>query len=289
MKKIDYRIINTNHILSAYNALIENQNHRKSQGNLNEFEPKLMSLEEISAELEFQIQSVVIVFMPYMTKNKLLSYSSSNLSVHAQSLDYHVICKILLQKLVTTLDLENSNNYLQVDQGLFNERFFAIHTGLCMKSINQLAIHPRYGSYGFLGIIATDKKLVEIVDETKNCSKCMACQKACPANAIRETEMKRNQCISYLTQKKELKNSDQKIIKRGTKAYGCDVCQIVCPENNNIKMSEIEDFNLDLMYNIDLRDIDSISNRQFKRQFGNRNFAWRGREVLLRNIRLIDE
>ena len=40
----------------------------------------------------------------------------------------------------------------------------------------------------------------------------------------------------------------------------------------------------DLLYNIELGEIYDISNREFRRKFSDRNFSWKGKNIIVRNI-----
>ena len=57
-------------------------------------------------------------------------------------------------------------------------------------------------------------------------------------------------------------------------------------ENNHIKYTEIADFQTDLLYNIELEELNALSNKMFKKEYGNRNFSWRGKSILIRNLEL---
>ena len=76
------------------------------------------------------------------------------------------------------------------------------------------------------------------------------------------------------------------ILKKSNKVYGCDICQIVCPHNRDIKKSQ--EIN-DVMKQLNLNDIASLSNKEFKKNFGNRAFAWRGKNILVRNFNIIGD
>ena len=41
------------------------------------------------------------------------------------------------------------------------------------------------------------------------------------------------------------------------------------------------------MYNIELGEIYDISNREFRRKFSDRNFSWKGKNIIVRNRNLI--
>lgn len=283
---IDYRIVNFEKIKTKYLDFLQENSSRRADGRANEFEPPISSLQELAISLGFPIFSVIVAFIPYLTEEKIDRYENSNLSLHAISPDYHKLSKGILEFLVNDMLKSESKYYIQCDNGLLNERFFAFQSGLCMKGTNGLAIHPQYGSYGFLGLIVTEESLEEKVTEPKTCRGCDLCIKYCPAQAIMRDGVDGNRCISYLTQKKELTGEEEELIRRSSKAFGCDICQIVCPENKNIKYTEIEDFKQNLLYNIDLEELSSYGNRAFKKNFGDRNFSWRGKKVLVRNLGL---
>ena len=290
MNNIDFRIIRYQNIRFAYKEFLDERKNKHVEGKGNEFEPKNFSVEEIEAQIGFNIESLIVLFVPYMDAQKLVSGSAANLSDHSISIDYHIIMgKIMYAFKKEKLDEFDAAVYMQCDRGLFNERFFAIQSGLCKRGVNGLAIHPRFGSYGFLGIIVTDKMLEERYDAPLECRGCNRCISACPAGAITADAVDGNKCLSYLTQKKILSPEEMQLLKKSRKIYGCDICQRVCPENNGIIYCEIEDFKHDLMYNIELEDLMPLSNRAFKRKFGNRNFAWRGKSILLRNLELIED
>ena len=94
-----------------------------------------------------------------------------------------------------------------------------------------------------------------------------------------------NKCVSYLTQKKgELTGKEQEIIKKSGYIWGCDICQNVCPYNYTAQRTNIPQFFKNLVFDIEIDE--NMSNSEFGRKFSNRAFAWRGKNVLKRNIEL---
>lgn len=283
MNDFDYRILNYKKIADKYDEFLQS----RPPNDRNEFEPKAENIFEIEEKIGFVPNTIVVVFFPYVTFEKLEVSKKSNLSVHAVSKDYHNIVKKFLEEFCAKiLQDEKSLYYIQADNGFFSERFFAIQSGLCGRGKNGLAIHREFGSYGFLGIIAFEKFLPEKISPMWNCMDCGKCIIHCPAQAISERSFDGNKCISYLTQKKQLTEQEKNILKEQSKIYGCDVCQLCCPENECIKYVKIGDFSQDLLYNIDLEKLIKLTNKEFKKIYGTRNFAWRGKSVLVRNLRL---
>lgn len=283
---VDYRVLSIETCKDEYDQLAKELQLRRELGLNNEYEVFGENIESISIKCGFEAITVIVLFVPYMTEEKLKLSKKSNLSSHACSIDYHRIVKDLMNEMV--VDLKNiypeNSYYTQCDNGPYNERFFAIKSGLGKKSINSTIINDIYGSYGFIGIIITDAVIKEYTTQEKHCNRCNKCIKKCPSKAISSESADFNRCISYLTQKKKLSETEEELLKLQTKIFGCDICQEVCPENKNKKYSNIEDFNRDLLYNIELEDIEYLSNREFKRKFSDRNFSWKGKSIVVRNI-----
>ena len=59
--------------------------------------------------------------------------------------------------------------------------------------------------------------------------------------------------------------------------YGCDICQKICPKNIKVNYETIVDSSIDLF------DLISLSNREFKEKYENSAFFWRGNNVIKRN------
>jgi epoxyqueuosine reductase len=122
-----------------------------------------------------------------------------------------------------------------VDTSAVLERSWAALAGLGWIGKNTLLIHPQLGSYLFLGEVLinhpTGQGPQPLPDYCGNCTRCL---KACPTQAITETQgVDSNRCISYWTLEKrgalELPELDKKAI--GPWVAGCDICQEVCPFN----------------------------------------------------------
>jgi len=228
--------------------------------------------------------SVIVCLFPYFTGFK----ENSNLSVHAYSIDYHKIVMHMLETLGNEIKKELPGfKYVPfIDNGPLVDRYLAHLAGLGFYGINNCIINDKYGSYVFIGYLINNYPLEPDKPDNRTCARCGACIRACPGCAILGNfDFNPLRCVSFITQKKgDLSERQWEILKKHNKAYGCDVCQMVCPHNMHVRKTPIKEFTEDLIFNLDPDEILAMSDREFRTKYTDRTFAWRGRKTLARNL-----
>ena len=234
-------------------------------------------------------KSIIVCAFPYYVDE----VEESNLSKYCYGEDYHIVAKRYLQKICDFLE-EKINNFeykFFVDNGPLVDRYLAYQSGIGYFGINNNIITDEYGSYIFIGYIVNNYEFYVDDPLPKTCIKCNKCVKYCPGNAILGNfELNPRRCLSYITQKKDdLSEEEINLIKENKMVFGCDICQEVCPHNKGISITNIEEFKTNLITKLDYDEINDISNKEFKRRYGNRAFSWRGKKIIQRNIEIILE
>ena len=161
--------------------------------------------------------------------------------------------------------------------------------GLGFYGKNNCFISPKWGSYVVIGTILTTLEFEPNTPLDQSCMGCNRCITACLGQCLGHDEFKYDTCKSYLTQKKgELTNEEETIIGKTPLVFGCDVCQEVCPHNQGIPTTPIPEFQQVEPY-IDINELESLTNKEFKAKYGNRAFSWRGKKILMRNQEIIEK
>lgn len=230
------------------------------------------------------VKSIIVCLFPYFTG----CVQDTNISKYTYPVDYHIIASEKLDSIGEFLkgQIQGLEYKCFVDSGPLVDRYLASIAGLGFYGINSHIINDKYGSYFFIGYILCnydfepDKKL------DRTCVRCGECVRRCPGNAILgDFNINPNRCISYITQKKgELSEEEVRILNNNHMVFGCDICQDVCPHNKAVVYTGMEEFEGDLIYKLNYDEINEMSNREFKKKYGNRAFSWRGKGIIVRNF-----
>lgn len=231
-------------------------------------------------------QAAVVVLFPYYQE----PVNGANLSLYCQFPDYHGIIRQYLEKITAWLgqNWPESRQTTIVDTSVLAERQLAIEAGLGFEGDNGCLINGTWGSWCFIGAVLTTLPLDPDAPNTGECLHCGACARACPGNCFSSGQYDYRTCKSYLTQKKgQLPPEEITILRKTSLVFGCDECQRCCPHNARMPVTPILEFREKRQARLTARELEPLTNRQFKEQYGERAFAWRGKKLLLRNLALL--
>jgi epoxyqueuosine reductase len=159
---------------------------------------------------------------------------------YAWSTDYHRLLDTRLERLAGAVRelVPAAQTRVYVDAGPVPERELAQRAGLGWIGKNTMLIHPRIGSFTFIGVVLTDAALaIDPPFEADRCGSCRACLDACPTAAfVAPRELDARRCISYLTIEHRGDFSQQQAAWLGHWVFGCDICQDVCPWNQRFAL-----------------------------------------------------
>ncbi|MDO5028838.1 MAG: tRNA epoxyqueuosine(34) reductase QueG [Bacillota bacterium] len=232
------------------------------------------------------VASIFVLAMSYFWGDS--ATGDYKISAYARGRDYHKVLSERISKLVDLLKEDfDFSYYSQVDAGGFYEKDLGRLAGFGSYGKNSLLINKDLGSYFFLGLLFTDIDIdnfsYDKEIDTRSCGSCKLCQEVCPTGAIcGDYRVNFSKCLSYVSQSKK----DSPYLKDLTYAYGCDLCQRVCPRNKNILSKLHQEFRPS-MENFDQVDFENLSNKGFKRKFSDYAFAWTGKKVIERNIKIL--
>ena len=231
---------------------------------------------------DFSLLSVIIFTIPYYTEQQ-----SKNVSSYAVARDYHLFCARLFDNILPKLRVNYPNNTFAgfSDNSPIDERHAAALSGLGIIGRNGMLITKRYSSYVFLAEIITDLQLNTGADfKITYCDDCGRCSAACPKSECGE-------CLSALSQKKgKLTLDEQNLIRKYGSAWGCDICQEVCPHTeiarrNKTLCTPIPFFKNELIPIVTQDIINNMSDEDFR----SRAYSWRRRETILRNLKILEK
>lgn len=175
-------------------------------------------------------KSIIAIAVPYASErpNAAAGALSHHIARYALGDDYHDVLDRILRKLERALTGVKTWRY--VDTGPLSDRAAAAGAGLGWIGKNGMLINEDIGSYFFIGTLVTGlENDISAVIVADRCGACTRCIDACPTSAILPNRtIASEHCISYLTieHRGELPN-----IELAGNAFGCDICQEVCPWN----------------------------------------------------------
>jgi len=187
-----------------------------------------------SARSVIALGTVYNAARPYSTERS--DPTQAEIARYAWGDDYHAVIQERLDRLLAWLRAAVGPSFegrAYVDTGPVQERVYAQYAGIGWIGKNTCVINPAMGSWLFLAEIICNLALTPDAPAPDQCGTCTLCLDACPTGALVDAyALDSTRCISYLTI--ELKGSIPTTHRDdiGAHAYGCDVCQEVCPWNH---------------------------------------------------------
>jgi epoxyqueuosine reductase len=172
-------------------------------------------------------KSIIVILVPYASERPHGGLSE-HIARYALGDDYHDVLDRILRDLESVV---GGKTWRYVDTGPLSDRSAAVQAGLGWIGKNGMLIHEQHGSYFFIGTLLTslenDIGGGEVADR---CGSCTRCVDACPTDAIlSDRTVASERCISYATI--EHRGPLPGGLKLAGNAFGCDICQEVCPWN----------------------------------------------------------
>ncbi|MDX6765501.1 MAG: tRNA epoxyqueuosine(34) reductase QueG [Candidatus Methylacidiphilales bacterium] len=151
---------------------------------------------------------------------------------YALGRDYHDLMLPRLERLASWMEELGGRQRVYVDTGPVLEKVWAARAGLAWQGKSTMAIHPRSGTWFFLGTLLTTLAFPPDPPMKDHCGSCTRCIDACPTGAIHAPyQLDARRCIAYLTIEHpgDIPEEFRSLI--GDRVYGCDDCLEVCPWN----------------------------------------------------------
>ncbi|PRX35584.1 epoxyqueuosine reductase [Orenia metallireducens] len=257
-------------------------------------------LEKISnpKEIVLEAKSVIVCAISYSVDDKYIFESRirakeelrGSLSRFAWGQDYHRVLGDRLDKLIEFIKTKKQRieAFKFVDTGPTVDRALARRAGIGWQGKNCSIINPEYGSWIFLGGVITDLELEYDSPIEDKCGDCRRCIDACPTGALVDAyTLDSRKCLGYITLSKGYLDEKQRK-KMGTRLWGCDTCQSVCPQNQGAKLGDHEEFSPQTLEAYpDLISLLTLSNKEYKDKFMITPMNWRGKRPIQRNAAII--
>ena len=178
-------------------------------------------------------KSVVSLLLNYYPEHTQTS-DTYKISKYAYGTDYHFIIKDKLKELLQSIQTEigEIDGRAFVDSAPVLDKAWAAKSGLGWIGKNSNLLTKTVGSFYFIAELIIDLELEYDYAVTDHCGSCTACIDACPTEAIvAPYVVDGSKCISYFTIELKDQLPTEMKGKFDDWAFGCDICQDVCPWN----------------------------------------------------------
>ena len=240
-------------------------------------------------------KSIITVLYNYFPKQTIGDGEHFKIAKYAYGADYHDVLKNKMRQLLELIESQTGKlegTRVFVDSAPVLDRAWAVRCGLGFIGKNTTLIHPKKGSFFFIGHLFLPIELAETGKTLSNhCGHCTKCLDACPTGALESPfHIDARKCISYLTieYKGSLVGLDPNSFNGWM--YGCDICQDVCPYNR-FSLPNLEPLfqPSDSLKAMRENDWKNLTKADFDTLFKHSAVQRTGYEGLRRNIKFISE
>lgn len=239
-------------------------------------------------------RSVVSVLFNYYPAKQLNETGNFKIAKYAYGKDYHQVIRQRLMLLLKAIEEQTGQLEARVftDSAPVLDRAWAEECGLGFIGKNTCLIHPRKGSFFFIGHLFLPLDLEKRAQTiTDYCGTCTRCIDACPTGAIIAPHtLDANRCISYLTIEHRGNLPEQLKEKFSNYIFGCDICQDVCPWNRFARPHSEPLFEpSERLMQMEKRDWQNLTKDDYKTLFRDSAVERTRYEGLMRNILFLSE
>ena len=236
-----------------------------------------------------EARSVIALAMNYYTPDRHSENPNhAKISRYAWGRDYHLILKERLKALTEWIVAKEPGvrGLYYSDTGPVMDKAWAHKSGLGWIGKHSNLITRERGSWVFLGEILLNLELGYDVEGKNYCGTCQRCLDVCPTRAIvAPYTVDARLCISYLTI--ELLGPIPRKLRHmiGSRIFGCDDCQDVCPWNRFAQPCQEREFYPDAANHVpSLIDLIQMTEEQFRLRFRNSPIRRAKYAGFLRNV-----
>lgn len=219
-------------------------------------------------------KSVISLLYNYYPENTQTDSGAPKISKYAYGEDYHFVLKDKLRELLEALreKIGAIDGRVFVDSAPVMDKAWAKRSGLGWIGKNSNLINKKAGSFFFIAELIVDLELEPDSPIADYCGTCTRCIDACPTDAIVNPYIvDGSKCISYFTI--ELKSDTLPAEMKGrfeNWAFGCDICQDVCPWNRFSKPHNEPRFNSETgLPGMKKKDWEELTEEVFRTVFKN--------------------
>ena len=242
--------------------------------------------------LEPGTKTIISLLLNYYPAQTQHDDQAPKIAKYAYGKDYHYVIKEKLKELLTTLrtQIGDIQGRAFVDSAPVMDKVWAKKAGLGWIGKNTNLIEPKNGSFFFIAELFVDLEITPDGPIKDYCGTCTRCIDACPTDALATPYLiDATRCISYLTI--ELKDADLPSEFKGKMenwAFGCDICQDVCPWNRFSKIQKEDAFEPHPEFlNLSSKEWESLSAESFRFLFGKSALKRTNFKGIQRNIQFL--